>query len=197
MVGFAHSSLEITEPDPELDLSGWDTAQKLLILCSRAQGLRFGIEDLNVTGIHDPHPVLVREAPSLGLRIKLIGLFAVEKEAPIAGILPLAVPADGHLGSVRADNNVVVLAGEDAGEVVYLGKGSGQLPVVTALLNDLIGLFHPRHSWTGRLPRSGMKRKTPRFATFITNEGGATVLTETAEPGSIPLLDSLVWPHGH
>ena len=30
-------ALGISEPDPELDLSGWDTAQKLLILCARAQ----------------------------------------------------------------------------------------------------------------------------------------------------------------
>ena len=71
-------TLEITEPDPELDLSGWDTAQKLLILCARARGMRCGVEELSVRGIHDLDPVLVREAPSLGLRIKLVGLYRCE-----------------------------------------------------------------------------------------------------------------------
>jgi len=187
--------LEITEPDPELDLSGWDTAQKLLILCTRAQGLRFGVESLSVRGIYDLDPVLVREAPSLGLRIKLVGLFLASPESPVAGVLPLAVPAEGHLGSVRADNNVVLLDGEETGEMVYLGKGSGQLPVATALLNDVIGLYHASHSWTGRFPRAGFAPQAPRFATFLAREDDATVLTDTEQKGAVPLLDSIIWPH--
>jgi len=188
-------SLEITEPDPELDLSGWDTAQKLLILCARAQGLRFGVEELMVRGIHELSPIMVRQAPSLGLRIKLVGLYGANPDRPIAGVLPLAVPADGHLGTVRAQNNVVVLTGDDTGEMVYLGMGSGRLPVAAALLNDVIGLYHPRHSWTGRFPRSGFGPRAPRFATFLVREGEMTVLSDTEQPGGIPLLESLIWPH--
>jgi homoserine dehydrogenase len=139
---------------------------------------------------------LVREASPLGLRIKLVGLFAPTLEAPVAVVLPLAVPTEGHLGSVRAENNVVLLAGEDTGEMVYLGKGSGRLPLASALLNDVIGLFHPSHSWTGRFPRSGIKPRSPRFAAFLTRESGATMLSDTEQQGSIPLLDSLIWPLG-
>ncbi len=188
-------SLEITEPDPELDLSGWDTAQKLLILCARVQGRRFGIEKLNTRGIHDLDPVLVREASSLGLRIKLVGFFGTGSESPVAGVLPVAVPAEGHLGSVHAEDNVVLLDGEETGEMVYLGKGSGRLPVAAALLNDVIGLFHPRHSWTGRFPPAAEALLEPRFATFLVREGGATVLSDAAKEGAVPLLESLIWPH--
>jgi|GEM_PF-16543 len=188
-------ALEVTEPDPELDLSGWDTAQKLLILCSRAQGLRFGVEELNIRGIYDLDPVLVRDAPSLGLRIKLVGLFMANRESPTAGVLPLAVPAEGHLGSVRGDDNVVLIAGEETGEMVYLGKGSGRLPVAAALLNDVIGLYHSSHSWTGRFPRAGLKLKAPRFASFLVRENGATVLTDKEQEGAIPVIESLIWPH--
>jgi homoserine dehydrogenase len=187
--------LEITEPDPELDLCGWDTAQKLLILCARAQGLRFGIDDLTVRGIHDLDPVLVREAPSLGLRVKLVGIFVARAESPLAGVLPVAVPAESHLGSVRAENNVVVLAGDDTGELVYLGKGSGRLPVAAALLNDVIGLFHPRHSWTGRFPRANFGFQALRFVTFLTREGGVTVLTDTEQENCVPLLESMIYPY--
>lgn len=188
-------ALEVTEPDSELDLSGWDTAQKLLILCARARGLRFGVEELDIRGIYDLDPVMVREAHSLGLRIKLVGLFVSTAESPIAGVLPLAVPAEGHLGSVRGDNNVVLIAGEETGEMVYLGKGSGRLPVAAALLNDVIGLYHSSHSWTGRFPRAGFKLKAPRFATFLVRENGATVLTDREQKGAIPLIESLIWPH--
>jgi hypothetical protein len=108
-----------------------------------------------------------------------------------------AVQAEGHAGSVSAGYNAVLFAGADAGEMVCLGKGSGQLPVEAALLNAGIGLFHPSHSWTGRFPRSGSKLRTPRFAPFLTREGGTSALSDAAEDGSIPLLDSLIWPHGH
>jgi homoserine O-acetyltransferase len=188
-------TLELTEPDPELDLSGWDTAQKLLILCARVQGSRFGVEDMAIHGIHDLDPVLVREAPSLGLRIKLVGLFVAGPEAPTIGVQPLAVPAEGHLGSARAENNVVLLAGDETGEMVYLGKGSGRLPVAAALLNDVIGLYHPSHSWTGRFPRTQSAPRAPRFATFLTREEGVTVLSDARQEGAIPLLDALIWPH--
>jgi homoserine O-acetyltransferase len=199
--GFSFSSalaharaLEITEPDPELDTSGWDTAQKLLILCTRAQGLRFGIDSLAIRGIQDLDPVLVREAPSLGLRVKPVGLFSASAEAPVAGVMPMAVPAEGHLGSVRSENNVVVLSGEDTGEMVYLGKGSGRLPIAAALLNDVIGLYHPSHSWTGRFPSAAFDLQAPRFGTFLLREGGATVLSDVGQPGAVPLLESLIWP---
>jgi len=116
------------------------------------------------------------------------------RDAPVAGVLPLAVPAEGHLGSVRAENNVVFLAGDETGEMVYLGKGSGKLPIVVALLNDVIGLFHPRHSWTGRFPRAGVRPKAPRFAAFLAREGGVSVLVDEEREGAIPLLESLLWP---
>lgn len=188
-------SLGITEPEPELDLSGWDTAQKLLILCSRAQGLRFGVEELNIRGLYDLDPVLVRDAPSLGLRVKLVGLFMASPESPTAGVLPLAVPAEGHLGSVRAENNVVVLDGEETGEMAYLGKGTGRLPVAAALLNDVIGLYHSRHSWTGRFPRAAFELQAPRFATFLARKDRAAGLTDIYQEGAVPLLESLIWTH--
>ena len=185
-------TLEVTEQDPQLDVSGWDTAQKLIILVARTLGLRFGIEQLEVKGIADVDPELVREAPRLGLRVKLVGLFVrSDGGPPVAGVLPVAVPVESHLGGVRDVNNVIVLTGEETGELVQLGKGSGQLPVATALLNDLIGLFHPSHSWTGRYPPAAFAPGAPVFARFLVRDGGVRIADRPA-PGAIPLLDSML-----
>ena len=185
------AALELTEPDPRLDVGGWDTAQKLLILVARTLGVRFGIEQLTVRGIVEVDPGLVREAPRLGLRVKLVGLFEQASEGPpVAAVLPAAVPAGGHLGGVRGADNVIVLAGEETGELVHLGRGGGQLPVATALLNDLIGLFHPSHSWTGRFPPAGFAPVAPEFTRFLVSAGGVTVSDRPA-PGAIPLLESM------
>ena len=185
-------SQEVTEQDPELDVSGWDTAQKLLILAARTLGLRFGIEQLTVRGIRDLDPLLVRQAPRIGLRIKHVGLFVRGPGGvPVAAVMPLAVPAEGHLGGVRGVNNVIVLTGEETGELVQLGKGSGQLPVATALLNDLIGLYHPSHSWTGRFPPAGFAPSPPDFARFLAREADWAVVTDRPSRGAVPLIDSL------
>jgi homoserine O-acetyltransferase len=189
----AHArALEITEQDPELDISGWDTAQKLLILVASTLGLRFGVEQIEVSGIAGVDPVIVREAPSLNLRVKLVALFLRTAAVPIAGVMPLAVPAQGHLGGVSGVDNVIVLSGEETGELVHIGKGSGHLPVATALLNDLIGLYHPSHSWTGRFPPAGFSPAQPRFANFLVREHGATMLDDENVNGGIPVLESLI-----
>ena len=188
----AHArQLEVTEQDPALDLSGWDSAQKLLILAARTLGLRFAGEQLLVRGIEGLDPVLVRQAPRLGLRVKLVGLFVrTAARAPVAGVLPVAVGADSHLGSVRGVDNIIVLAGAETGELVQLGRGSGHLPVATALLNDLIGLFHPSHSWTGRYPPAGFAPLPPVFARHLARDGEVRVTGRPA-PGAVPLLESL------
>ena len=191
----AHAAaLELTEPDPRLDVSGWDTAQKLLILVTRTLGVRFGIEQLAVRGIAGVDPMLVREAARLGLRVKLVGLFRPAGDGPpVAALLPAAVAVEGHLGGVRGADNVIVLTGEETGELVHVGRGGGQLPVATALLNDLIGLFHPSHSWTGRFPPAGFTPVAPESTRWLVREAGVTVSGESA-PGAIPLLDSMSEP---
>jgi homoserine O-acetyltransferase len=186
-------SLDVTEQDPALDLSGWDTAQKLLILVARTLGLRFGIEQIEVRGIDDLDPALVRGAPALGLRVKLVALFLRGRDHdPVAGVLPLAVPDGGHLGGVRGVYNVVVLTGEETGELVQLGPGSGHLPVATALLNDVIGLFRPSHSWTGRFPPAGYSPEPPRFARHLARLDGGCRVVDSPTPGSVPLLESMI-----
>ncbi|MBP7149012.1 MAG: homoserine O-acetyltransferase [Acidobacteria bacterium] len=189
-IAFARA-LEITEPDPELDVSGWDTAQKLLILASRARELRFSIDGLTVAGIAELDPVLVREAQRLGLRVKLAALFDATADGAVGAVLPVAAPADGHLGGVRGEDNVVVLDGGETGELVYLGRGSGTLPVATAVLNDLLGLYHQPRSWTGAYP-PGPRLLPPRFAHFLAREGGSAVIVDGPAAGAVPLLASLV-----
>ncbi len=188
-------ALELTEPDPRLDTSGWDTAQKLLILMARALGLRLGIERLAVTGIEGLDEALVRAAPRHGLRVKLVGLYQGAVDGPpVAAVLPIAVPAEGHLGGVRGADNVIVLTGPETGELVHFGRGGGPLPVATALLNDLLGLFDPSASWTGRYPPAPFVPRSPEFGLHLVHHGRASRIADRPGRGSIPLLESLVLP---
>lgn len=179
----------LTEPDPELDLTGWDTAQKLTMLIACASGRRYLVEELHVEGLGGLDPRLVRAAPDLGLRVKLVALFTPGAARDIAAVLPAAVPAEGHLGAVHGEDNVVVLDRGDEGEMVQIGRGSGVLPVATAALNDLIGLFHAPRSWTGRARRAPTPPDAPRFTRWLSIENGAAAIGAS---GTVPVLGGVL-----
>jgi hypothetical protein len=66
--------------------------------------------------------------------------------------------------------------------------------VATALLNDLIGLFHPSHSWTGRFPPAGFAPAAPEFDRYLARAAdgdAATVPAGEAGPDAVPLLESM------
>jgi len=179
---------ELTEPDPMLDTSGWDSAQKLTLLLTRLTGERYVGQEPEQLGLEGIDPVLVREAGSLDLRIKFVAMANLLEE-PVATVRPMAVPRDGHLGLVRGENNVVVIEADPGGEMVYLGSGGGSLPVATAVLNDLVGVFDPGHSWTGRFPAAKTTLGAPRFESWLTvREGGVARVGEPGT-GAVPILE--------
>jgi homoserine dehydrogenase len=178
----------LSEPDPALDLSGWDTAEKLGLLLTRMTGVRHPGQHVETRGIEDLDPALVRLAPGQGLRIKLVGYADEIFAAPRAMVGPLAVPAESHLGLVRGSDNVVVSHTRDGEEMVHLGSGGGALPVATAVLNDILGLFDPGHSWTGRFPAALEPLAAPPFAEWLVRDRGELSRRERPEPGAVPCL---------
>ena len=185
---------DLTEPDPALDLSGWDTVQKLVILIARTLGVRFPAGQVEVRTLAGVDPLLVQEAPALGLRVKQIGLFVSRPEGPVIAVMPMAVPADGYLGGAREANNVLVVDGGDAGEMAYFARGGETVPVASAVLGDLVGLFEPTRSWTGRYPPADVKPRPARFAHLLARDNGKAVVREAGDPAGIPILESLIHP---
>jgi homoserine O-acetyltransferase len=179
---------ELTEPDPALDVSGWDTAQKLTLLITRATGRRYLGQELTTVGIDALDEELVRRAPDAGYKIKLVALADTARGTLSAGVHPMAVRAEGHLGMVRGENNIVVLYAPDGGEMVYLGSGGGDLPVATAVLNDLIGLFDTGHSWTGRFPAVDEVLPAPEFSEWLTLRGDEPTVVAGQVGRGVPVL---------
>jgi homoserine O-acetyltransferase len=179
---------DLTEPDPELDTSGWDSAQKLMLLLSRATGRRYPGHEVELRGLDTVDPALVRHAPACDLRIKLVAMAAEQRGRLAATVRPMAVRRESHLGLVRGPNNVVVTYAPDGTEMVYSGTGAGALPVATAVLNDLIGLFDPQHSWTGRFPAVNVRLPALRFSAWASLEHGEVRTSSTERPGAVPLV---------
>ena len=185
---------ELTEPDPSLDTSGWDTAQKLTLLLTRATGRRYVGQDVTTVGLDTVPPELVQKAPEAGFRIKMVGAGTRVGKKILAAARPVAVPTESHLGLVRSENNVVVLHSADGGEMVYHGAGGGVLPVATAVLNDVIGVCDPERSWTGRFPAVEEPLLSPVFPHWLALDEGKIVQAHRRRPGSVPLLEPAAAP---
>jgi homoserine dehydrogenase len=177
------------EVDPSLDLSGWDSAQKLALLLTRAVRRRYTTDGMEIVGIENLGPEIVRSAVEFGMRVKLVAYARLDGETPLATVRPMAVPAESHLGSVRDARNVVVLESRSEGELVHMGPGFGTLPVARAVLNDLIGVMDPRHSWTGRFPGTAdSPLGAPIFTRFLVVQAGEATIEATPGPDRIPVL---------
>jgi homoserine dehydrogenase len=186
---------QLTEPDPTLDTAGWDTAQKLGILLARMTGQRHSPRDIPTTGIEAVDPELVQAAPRVGMRVKLVAQASMVEGEVRASVSPLAVPAESHLGMVRGSNHLVLLHDLEGGEMVHLGSGGADLPVATAVLNDLIGLFDPGHSWTGRYPLAPGPVPPPAPCTrFLSLREGHPLIQAQPEPDSVGILNVLRRP---
>jgi homoserine O-acetyltransferase len=180
---------DLMEPDPMLDVSGWDSVQKLMLLLTQATGRRYLGQQVDMHGIDAVDLALIRSASDVGLRVKLIALAAGVDGDITASVRPIAVPADTHLGLVRGVNHVVVINDRDGSETVFLGSGGGALPVATAVMNDLIGLFDPSHSWTGRFPAEDVSLRSPTFGDYLVLQHGVPKVVSGKGSDGVPVLD--------
>jgi homoserine O-acetyltransferase len=180
----------LTETDPDLDVSGWDSVQKLSILVTRILRARHSLAGIEVRPLDSVDPELVRAARDLGLAVKPVAYADLVGAVPVATVRPMAVPIDSHLGANRETNHVVVLLSRSEGEVVQIGQGAGTLPVATAVLNDLIGVLDPARSWTGRFPAAGAAPpRAPVFATYLAlDSAGRAQVVDEPVPGAVPVL---------
>ncbi|MCX8175907.1 MAG: homoserine dehydrogenase [Candidatus Bathyarchaeota archaeon] len=121
------------ETDPSLDIDGWDSACKLVILSNWVLGTKAVLQDVKVKGIRGITLVDVEDALKQNCEIKLIasaenGKLEV-KPQPIQKTHPLCV--NGILNAVTFVSNY-------AGEETIIGKGAGGIETASAILRDLL-----------------------------------------------------------
>ena len=87
----------------------------------------------------------------------VIKLLAVAERTPDGGgvivrVHPTMVPRDHPLASVRDAFNAVFIEAENAGEMMFYGRGAGGAPTASAVLGDVVTVARNLHSG-GRGPR--------------------------------------------
>jgi len=145
--------LGYAEADPTLDVEGMDTAHKLSILLSLANGVQVRMEDIYTEGITDIAPMDIEHAQELGYHIKLLAI-AKSDGGPIeARVHPTLLPAEHLLSKVSGPFNAIFIKGDAVGSTLFYGAGAGMMPTGSAVVSDLVDL--------SRNIRLGVSRRVP------------------------------------
>lgn len=144
------------EADPTLDVNGWDSGHKAVILASLAYGFWVPQEKIYVEGIEKISAEDIRFAKQLGYRIKLLAIIKGDKGGEIeVRVHPTLIPQGHVLASVSGVFNAVAVHGDVVGETLFYGRGAGQDATSSAVISDIaeagIALESPRRS-TGFTP---------------------------------------------
>jgi homoserine dehydrogenase len=122
----------IAEPDPTLDLGGWDTAAKVVILANTLWNTNFSINDVNVTGLcEDVQPMHEGRPTRLVGRARREGTLVVE---------PMLLTADHPLVTLKEREKGVVFFSPAIGQVMVAGGRSHAKGAAAAVLGDVLEL---------------------------------------------------------
>jgi len=127
------------EADESLDLDGWDTAHKAVILAFLAHGKWMPLKDVPVTGIRHITLEDIRWADELGYKIKLLGIITrdFKTRRVFVRVRPTLILRRKLLAGVDDAFNAVSLTGDVAGTTVLIGRGAGQDATASAVISDI------------------------------------------------------------
>jgi homoserine dehydrogenase len=136
----------IAEPDPTLDIDGWDTACKLLLICNAVMRTDFGMNEVRVEGIRGISKDFVIKASRLGKAVKLMGKCSKdERDHPWKLEVGLALLNPSHpLYGVNETTKGITFYTDTMGSVTVTGGRSDPLGTGAALLKDIIGIYADR-----------------------------------------------------
>jgi len=129
------------EADPTFDVEGTDAAHKIAVLASLAAGgwVKFswvqteGISRLDVKDI-----MYVKKF--FGYVVRLLAICKFKKAGIEIRVHPTALPSSHPFASVKDEYNAIFIYGDAVGDVMFYGKGAGQMAAASAVASDVIFL---------------------------------------------------------
>ena len=128
------------EADPQLDVGGIDAGHKLALLSSIAFGTQVDFASVALTGIGNVTFTDIQHAEDMGYRVKLLGVTRMTGRGLEQSMSPCLVPATSPLGQLPGGTNMVVIEGDQIGQVVLRGPGAGEGPTASAVMGDVLDI---------------------------------------------------------
>lgn len=134
-------SLGIAEPDPSLDVDGWDTACKILLISNAAAGTHFTLKDVRREGISHVSEKDFARARESGRVLKLLGRMTRNRGGCRARVGVEAIEKTHPLSTVSGTGKAVTFITDAMGSITVSGGNSSPRATAAALLKDIINIF--------------------------------------------------------
>lgn len=150
--------LGFAEADPTLDVDGFDSKFKLVLLIKHAFGLSVAPEQISNIGIRGISEREIAFASEKGYRIKLLSRAEKIGNEVLGIVAPHFVPRDHPAFEVNNEFNAVIVEALFSDRQLFLGKGAGSYPTASAVLSDVSALkFDYRYEYRKSFNQNELK----------------------------------------
>ena len=133
--------LGYAEADPTSDVEGFDAQYKLAILSSLAFGTKIKVDNVYREGITKVTDVDIQYAKTFGMVIKLLAIVKEVDGKLQLRVHPTMIPHTHPLANVYDSFNAVFLNGNAVGDLMFYGRGAGELPTGSAVVGDIVTIL--------------------------------------------------------
>ncbi|MBP3564341.1 MAG: homoserine dehydrogenase [Alistipes sp.] len=135
--------LGFAESNPTLDIDGWDSLFKLIIITIHAFGLYVAPEEIFTYGISNMNDDDIRFANEKERRFKLVAhVEKIKDNKLIMSVMPQLISRNKYIYSVEDEFNGVVIKGLFYDKQFMFGRGAGGYPTGSAVLSDITACLY-------------------------------------------------------
>ena len=135
--------LGFAESNPSLDIDGWDSLFKLIIITVHAFGLYVAPEKIFTYGISNMNDEDIRFANEKERRFKLVAhVEKLKDNRLIMSVMPQLISRNKYIYSVEDEFNGVVIKGLFYDKQFMFGRGAGGYPTGSAVLSDITACLY-------------------------------------------------------
>eukprot|EP01119_Soliformovum_irregulare_P026046 TRINITY_DN9805_c0_g1_i2.p1 TRINITY_DN9805_c0_g1~~TRINITY_DN9805_c0_g1_i2.p1 ORF type:complete len:204 (-),score=32.42 TRINITY_DN9805_c0_g1_i2:19-630(-) len=133
----------IAETDPSLDVEGWDTANKLLIICRAILNIDCDLKDIEVEGITRITPEMIQEAAKSDQVYKLIAIAKRNDDGSYQkSVKPTLVHRDTFLARTVGWEMSVEMHSDLYGIHYHKAWEREPLPTASAMMRDAVNIVN-------------------------------------------------------
>lgn len=174
--------LGFAESDPTLDIGGWDSLFKLIIITIHAFGVYVEPEQIFTFGIGNMNEHDIQFAHEKRRRVKLVGWAEkVDEDKLVLSVMPHLLSKQKYIYSVEDEFNGVVIKGLFYYKQFMFGQGAGGFPTGSAVLSDITAqLYNYRYQY---------KKLQSQHQLHFTNDYKVRIYYRYDSPATLNLLE--------
>lgn len=131
----------IAEADPALDVEGWDTANKLVIIANSILGINATLQHVQVTGMTAITTAQLQTAAAHGRTIKLVATAQRQADGYTLTVEPTSLEQTDFLGSCSGWEMGIEIHSDLYGKLYHKIWEDSPVPTAAAMLRDAVNLF--------------------------------------------------------